>query len=444
MLCDIAKKEFKKKGIYRILNTANGKSYIGSTSTGFRHRFTKHKSELTRGVHPSHHLMNAYAKGKPEDFVYSILEVVRLSISMKPETIKRKLIESENFYINKFKSNYRKHGYNQRSTADTNFGISHHADAKTRIKGRSLSDETKYKMSQSRQGELHPSAKLTVADVKKIKILIEKGYRNINIASQFRISKSIINDIKRGATWPHVTLSKNDYSKFGEISVESQNKTFLDDDEVLAILFLSYKGYSIPIISKGMSVKSASISDIRSGNTYSNVSRKLNDISKAQKSLNLRIFDALKLEHEKKLANKRKAARQLRRRIGGSGIGQKNPSSILNDKQVLRIAHRLKNGENQNTIAKQYGVTPDCIARIKNGHNWSHITGFRKKALGKPMGEKHGNAVHSDNTVRKIIRLHKSGLTTKEICEKLKLEKTFVNRVKSGKTRSHITGIKTK
>ncbi len=108
------------------------------------------------------------------------------------------------------------------------------------------------------------------------------------------------------------------------------------------------------------------------------------------------------------------------------------------------IAEMIVSGLTNKEIAELFEVGNDAISKIRSGDNWAHVTSFQKKKLGKPIGEKHHNAKHSNETVLEIVNLTKAGLTTKEVCVKLGLEKTFVNRVKSGKTRSNITGIKGK
>lgn len=58
-----------RTGIYEILNTTNGKRYIGSAAH-FRQRFNKHRRELSRGVHHSQVLQRAWNKYGPAAFVF--------------------------------------------------------------------------------------------------------------------------------------------------------------------------------------------------------------------------------------------------------------------------------------------------------------------------------------------------------------------------------------
>jgi len=53
----------------------------------------------------------------------------------------------------------------------------------------------------SRQGEKHPSSKLTADDVGKIRAQLAAGDACTDIAEKYRVSRSAISDIKRRKTW---------------------------------------------------------------------------------------------------------------------------------------------------------------------------------------------------------------------------------------------------
>lgn len=74
-------------GIYKIVNTANGKVYIGQ-STDIRSRFSHHRSELRGNRHHNPHLQAAWNKYGPNAFKFEILE----------ECDKSKLNERETFW----------------------------------------------------------------------------------------------------------------------------------------------------------------------------------------------------------------------------------------------------------------------------------------------------------------------------------------------------------
>lgn len=106
-----------KSGIYQILNTVNGKRYIGS-AVNIASRWRQHQCELRKGRH-NPHLQNAWRKYGPAAFVYEVIELV---------ADKANLLEREQHFID-----VEKPEYNCARVAGSNFGVR-------------WSDETKVKM----------------------------------------------------------------------------------------------------------------------------------------------------------------------------------------------------------------------------------------------------------------------------------------------------------
>lgn len=59
-------------GIYQIINTVNGKRYIGS-AVNLRQRRNEHWSKLARGIHHSKHFQSAWNRYGKEAFVFRVL-----------------------------------------------------------------------------------------------------------------------------------------------------------------------------------------------------------------------------------------------------------------------------------------------------------------------------------------------------------------------------------
>src|SRR2546430_3311726 len=78
-------------GVYAIVNTVNGKCYIGSTMD-MSQRWKDHRKLLKRGKHHSPHLQNAYNLYGHDAFEYVVIESV-------PGNSKALLLEREQFYI---------------------------------------------------------------------------------------------------------------------------------------------------------------------------------------------------------------------------------------------------------------------------------------------------------------------------------------------------------
>lgn len=91
----------KIAGIYCIINNINNKKYIGK-SISVKERFNYHLKDLEYNKHHSFHLQRSYNKYGKDNFSFEILATC-------PEEYLTKL---ESKFINIFKSDIRKFGYN--------------------------------------------------------------------------------------------------------------------------------------------------------------------------------------------------------------------------------------------------------------------------------------------------------------------------------------------
>lgn len=60
-------------------------------------------------------------------------------------------------------------------------------------------------------------------------------------------------------------------------------------------------------------------------------------------------------------------------RHGTQNTGSKHGMSVLVEAQVAEIKRRLKLGDSQRSIAKDYGVSQMTISKINRGLLWSHV-----------------------------------------------------------------------
>jgi group I intron endonuclease len=79
----------QNSGIYQIVNTVNGKRYIGS-AVDLRRRWNSHRSHAARGVHHSHILQAAWNKYGPGAFSFTIIE----------RCDRENILAREQYYIN--------------------------------------------------------------------------------------------------------------------------------------------------------------------------------------------------------------------------------------------------------------------------------------------------------------------------------------------------------
>ena len=90
-------------GIYVIINTENGRPYIGQSS-GYYHRWRTHKSALRHNKHGNKQLQEDYNTYGEEAFVFEVIEELPCDTSQdvllkkESEQIKKHLREGKNVY----------------------------------------------------------------------------------------------------------------------------------------------------------------------------------------------------------------------------------------------------------------------------------------------------------------------------------------------------------
>ena len=93
------------KGIYCIMNTTNGKKYIGS-SINIKERWKTHKRLLNKGIHDNNHLQNAWNKYGKDRFIFYIIQEIDVENRID-------LFKYEDDYILKFETLNSDKGYNK-------------------------------------------------------------------------------------------------------------------------------------------------------------------------------------------------------------------------------------------------------------------------------------------------------------------------------------------
>jgi group I intron endonuclease len=208
-------------GIYIIKNIVNNKVYIGS-SQDIKRRFYLHKHYLKKNSHINLHLQTAWNFYGEKSFVFEILEII---------SDKTLLSEKEMHYIQLYCSTNRENGYN--ICEDTNAPMrnrKHSIESIEKMKkskigknnsfyGKTHSDETKLKISNSKKGkklpeelknkivskscfqngEHHLKAKLTFEIAKLIRKQFDETENKVEftnqMASKYNVSYSTIRRI---------------------------------------------------------------------------------------------------------------------------------------------------------------------------------------------------------------------------------------------------------
>lgn len=133
-------------GIYMILNTINGKYYIGSAKN-FRERWNKHTNELDFNRHHSRHLQFAWNRG--DVFQFIIIELIQDRFQLD---------KVEQIWIDSSDCCNPNIGYNTSPTATTPLGIKRSLETKAKMSAawknrKPISEETRLKMSLAKKGK---------------------------------------------------------------------------------------------------------------------------------------------------------------------------------------------------------------------------------------------------------------------------------------------------
>ncbi len=120
-----------KNGVYVILNTINGKMYVGSSAgkRGFSDRWSTHRFELRNNKHHSPKLQNAWNKYGESNFYFCILEICAPVDA----------VSVEQYYIDLFKP-YTNIGYNILSIAGSSLGHKHSQATRDKIRRNQLGE----------------------------------------------------------------------------------------------------------------------------------------------------------------------------------------------------------------------------------------------------------------------------------------------------------------
>jgi len=138
--------------VYKIVCNKNNKVYIGS-AVNFRKRKNDHLRELKQGVHANKALQNAFNKYTEKYFNFIVLEICKDKTS---------LVDTEQKWIDFYKSNNRKLGFNIRKIARSNLGVKFSEKTRKKLstihKGRKFTLEHRNKIAAALRGKAKTEA----------------------------------------------------------------------------------------------------------------------------------------------------------------------------------------------------------------------------------------------------------------------------------------------
>jgi group I intron endonuclease len=207
-----------KSGIYKILNTVNGKVYIGS-ATDIKKRWRDHKWYLNHNKHHNSHLQSSWNKYGAEIFEFTILLeclVDELLEKEKEYALKYNSLnnicgynvnEPQKIFLNRKCSQENKDLFSQRMSGENNpmygkFGKRH---PKFKMK---MSDENRKIISdkaKQRRGNDSNASKLNENDVIEIRRLYKnKEYTQTELSKTYGVTQATISLIILGKSWSHI------------------------------------------------------------------------------------------------------------------------------------------------------------------------------------------------------------------------------------------------
>lgn len=187
-------------GIYKIVNLANDKVYVGQTKEKFQKRFWLHRWKLRNGIHDNIHLQRAWNKYKENNFVFEVIEILP----------KEEIDEREKFWINFYRNKDGCYSIQDGGQPDNLIQYVSKEGRKAvgeknrqRLIGTRLSEETRKKMSETRRNKFvkTKSQKITPEQAKTIKEMLIKGFTPKEIMNELEVEYKPINGIISSNTW---------------------------------------------------------------------------------------------------------------------------------------------------------------------------------------------------------------------------------------------------
>ena len=211
---------YSRIGIYGIRNVINEKIYVGKTGMNFGDRWDSHRSLLNNNKHDNPYLQNAWNKYGSEKFEFIVIEDCTLD------------------ELNKRIKYYKDRGlaYNIHDGGNEGYNLGKHLSEETKRKigeknrinmlGKKHSEDTKKKMStshknkkyspmsdvakqnireaQQKRCEENPN-KLTIDDVRNIRLLRSSGETCKSIAKKYNITSQYVSDICNYKRWKQIS-----------------------------------------------------------------------------------------------------------------------------------------------------------------------------------------------------------------------------------------------
>lgn len=236
--------DLTRSGIYQIVNTTNGKRYIGSAAR-IEKRWAEHRRGLKKGVHHSRHLQSSWAKHGEGVFRFEVLEFCGAQA----------LLTREQHYLDVLRPEF-----NICKIAGSTLGRIHGPETRAKIAAKAVgrkapprSTEYRAKMSAAHKGRGKSADHMAALQAGRGRQVFTDD-RKAKIATSLRAAYE--NGLKSRERPPEYR------SKIGRTLAK------LSDAEVREIRMLLSEGVAGVTLAKAYSVNTGTISEIKTGKKY--------------------------------------------------------------------------------------------------------------------------------------------------------------------------------
>lgn len=144
-------------GVYSIINTINGKRYVGSTAVSFAERMKQHETLLRQGKHTSRHLQGAWNKYGSEPFEFCVELICPAD----------EVVKMEQHFLDLYRPFEESRGYNILPRADSHLGAKRTDESKKKMGAWKRSPELCAKLSESAKKNFTPEAQRKMIEGRK-------------------------------------------------------------------------------------------------------------------------------------------------------------------------------------------------------------------------------------------------------------------------------------
>jgi group I intron endonuclease len=239
----------KNNGIYCWFDSDTRNVYIGSSKNLWK-RFLSYKNSFfykkTNRINIK--LINRVKKVGTENIKFFVLEMFNGSEAGL------RLLEQK--YLDECLP-FGKHGFNIRKNTIT-------------YTPKLLTQEVRDRIKEANTGENSSNAILNDKKIISIKQSLIRGEKLISIAKKFKVSVTVISNVKRGLTWSHVKLSEADENKLRTL-VDKHKRKNLSIELIKSIKRDINSGIKMTVLAEKYSVGYTCISGLKYGHFYKNI-----------------------------------------------------------------------------------------------------------------------------------------------------------------------------